>query len=210
MAHVTLDHGEAFDRGIQHEETKQLCFFNVSSVPVEKVWTFDAALLPWDSETVNGNVGIPVVYKVKNAQSAGLCQHALRGGKVRVYQEDGHGGTILLGEDAVPLVPVGEDMEACNLKYERKDASTLEFMVTLPPRGQENLTMHDHRRDLPVKVEITRNFPTVHWDLTPAGDHGTFAKVDVDTVKFSLELDARANSVFTYALTTRFGRRANP
>ncbi len=214
-ARVMLDYGEAFDRGLQHEETKQLLFFAAPAVPVEKVWTFDAAVLPWDPEKVDGNVGIPVSYKVKNEAAGGLGDFALWGGKVRVYQDDGHGGTIVLGEDAAELVPVGEDMEiqigdsrdivvtqrkmrdarinqrrnvhdqvvlydtdeiitakienfkdqpavltlvqhipdqwdmeACNLEYEREDASTLKFKVTLPAHGKETLDMHYHRRNL--------------------------------------------------------------
>lgn len=215
LAQVLLDYGQAFERGIQHEETKQLLFFGAPKVPVEKVWTFDSATLPWDPEKVSGNVGIPVSYKVKNTAEAGLGQAALWGGKVRVYQEDGHGGTIVLGEDSSDLVPVGEDMaiqigdshdlvvtqrkmrderinlrrnnnntvilydtdevitakmenfkdkpatltlvqhipgqwdmEACNLKFERKDADTLEFKVQLPPHGEQNLNMHYHRRNV--------------------------------------------------------------
>jgi hypothetical protein len=110
-ARVLLDYGEAFERGILHEETKQLLFLKAGEVPIEKTWTFDAAQKPWDPELVSGNVGIPVTYKIQNAKSSGLGQFALNGGKVRVYQDDGSGSTIVLGEDRPGLVPVGEDME---------------------------------------------------------------------------------------------------
>jgi len=220
-ARVLLDYGEAFEQGIDHEETKQMLFLSEPNVPVRKIWTFDAAKLPWDPEQLNNqNVGIPVSYEVTNSQQSGLGEFALWGGKARLFQQDGHGSTIFLGEDNAALVPVGEkmelyigdsrdivvtqrkmrdaqieirknnsgsivlfdtdeiitakienfkdspavltmiqhipgqwDMEACNLKYTKKDASTLKFEIELPARtekgpGVKELTMHYHRRNV--------------------------------------------------------------
>lgn len=220
-ARVLLDYGEAFEQGIDHEETKQMLFLSEPNVPVRKIWTFDAANLPWDPEQLNNqNVGIPVSYEVVNSDKAGLGKFALWGGKARLFQQDGHGSTIFLGEDNASLVPVGEkmefyigdsrdivvtqrkmkdgkieirknnegaivlydtdelitakienfkdspavltmiqhipgqwDMEECNLKYVKKDASTLKFEIELPARtekgpGAKELTMHYHRRNV--------------------------------------------------------------
>ncbi len=220
-ARVLLDYGEAFEQGIDHEETKQMLFLNEPNVPVRKIWTFDAATLPWDPEQLNNeNVGIPVSYEVVNSDKSGLGEFALWGGKARLFQQDGHGSTIFLGEDNASLVPVGEkmelyigdsrdivvtqrkmkdaqteirknndgdvvlfdtdelitakienfkdspavltmiqhipgqwDMEECNLKYTKKDASMLKFEIELPARtekgpGTKELTMHYHRRNV--------------------------------------------------------------
>jgi len=220
-ARVLLDYGEAFEQGIDHEETKQMLFLSEPNVPVRKIWTFDAANLPWDPEQLeNQNVGIPVSYEVANSDKGGLGKFALWGGKARLFQQDGHGSTIFLGEDHASLVPVGEkmelyigdsrdivvtqrkmrdaqieirknndgrivlydtdeiitakienfkdspavltmiqhipgqwDMEACNLKYVKKDASTLKFEIELPARtgkgpATKELTMHYHRRNI--------------------------------------------------------------
>jgi hypothetical protein len=132
-----------------------------------------------------------------------------------VFQKDGHGSTIFLGEDYTKSVPVGEkmdiyigdsrdvvvtqhkmlnkrinvrrndknrivlydtdelikstvenfkdkpailtmvqhingqwDMAECNMKYKRKDASTLEFEIVLLPHGKSQLIMHYHRRNV--------------------------------------------------------------
>ena len=214
-ARVLLDYGEAFDLGISHEETKQILFFKAGPVAVEKVWTFDAALKPWDPEKLDRNVGIPVSYRIENSQNNQLGASALWGGKVRVFQEDGHGGVIFLGEDRVGLIPVGEklevgigdsrdlvvtqrrmrdrkinirrnrdnavvlydtdemiraivenfkdapatltliehipgqwDMAECNMNYERRSASRIEFRIELPPRGKKTLIMQYHRRNI--------------------------------------------------------------
>jgi hypothetical protein len=221
QARVLLDYGEAFEQGIDHEETKQMLFLTEPNVAIRKIWTFDAAKLPWDPEKLeNRNVGIPVSYEITNSPQNRLGKFALWGGKARIFQEDGHGGTIFLGEDNAALVPVGEkmelyigdsrdivvtqrkmrdaqidiqrnhsnqavlfntdeiitakienfkdspavltmiqhipgqwDMEECNMKYVKKDASTLKFEIELPARTQagpaaKELTMHYHRRNV--------------------------------------------------------------
>jgi len=220
-ARVLLDYGEAFEQGIDHEETKQMLFLKSPKVPITKVWKFDAALLPWDPEKLeNQNVGIPVSYRIVNEAKSSLGEFALWGGKARLFQDDGHESTIFLGEDTTGLVPVGEkmelyigdsrdivvtqrkmqdtrvvthknsrgdvvlydtdeqitakienfkdsvadltmiqhipgqwDMESCNMKYEKKDANTLEFEIQLPARTEagpavKELKMTYHRRHL--------------------------------------------------------------
>jgi hypothetical protein len=63
-------------------------------------------------------------------------------------------------------------------------------------------------RDIGVKVEIQRNFPTQYWNLERSGDFGQFEKVDLDTVKFTLVLETRSAKKFEYVLTTYHGVRA--
>jgi hypothetical protein len=220
-ARVLLDYGEAFEQGIDHEETKQMLFLKSPKVPITKVWKFDAAKLPWDPEKLeNQNVGIPVSYRIVNEAKSNLGEFSLWGGKARLFQDDGHESTIFLGEDVTGLVPVGEkmelyigdsrdivvtqrkmqdtrvvthknnrgdvvlydtneqitakienfkdgvavltmiqhipgqwDMESCNMKYEKKDANTLEFEIQLPARSEagpavKELKMTYHRRHL--------------------------------------------------------------
>jgi hypothetical protein len=220
-ARVLLDYGEAFEQGIDHEETKQMLFLKSPKVPITKVWKFDAAVQPWDPEKLeNQNVGIPVSYRIVNDANSSLGEFALWGGKARIFQDDGHGSTIFLGEDMTGLVPVGQkmelyigdsrdivvtqrkmqdsriitqknnrgepvlydtneqitakienfkdspaaltmvqhipgqwDMESCNMKYEKKDAGTLEFEIQLPARTEagpavKELKMTYHRRHI--------------------------------------------------------------
>ena len=47
----------------------------------------------------------------------------------------------------------------------------------------------------------------VAWELTKAGDFGKYEKVDFDTVKFTLELPARSQKVFTYTTRKYQGKR---
>ena len=44
------------------------------------------------------------------------------------------------------------------------------------------------RGTLPVKIAITRNFDSPYWNLTRNGAIENYEKVDLDTVKFTIEL----------------------
>ncbi len=112
-ARVLLDYGEAFEQGINHEETKQMLFLNDPNVPIRKVWKFDAATLalgPGEARKPERRHPRQLRDHQQQGQS-GLGRFALWGGKARIFQQDGHGGTIFLGEDNAALVPVGEKME---------------------------------------------------------------------------------------------------
>ena len=65
----------------------------------------------------------------------------------------------------------------------------------------------NNTRNVAAKVEIQRNFSTPDWTLTREGDFGDYEKVDLDTVKFTLELPPRSKKEFRYVLTTRHGLR---
>jgi hypothetical protein len=56
-------------------------------------------------------------------------------------------------------------------------------------------------------TEITRNFNTQSWDLKRTGELDSFEKVDLNTVKFTVELPAHAKKTFEYTLTIYQGVR---
>jgi hypothetical protein len=62
-------------------------------------------------------------------------------------------------------------------------------------------------RNIHAKVEIRRNFHTPYWELEKSGGVDEFEKVDVDTVKFMLDLQPRCAKEFEYVLTTYHGIR---
>jgi len=62
-------------------------------------------------------------------------------------------------------------------------------------------------REIPVRVEIKRNFGTSYWTLAKSGDFGEYEKVDLDTVKFTLSLRPRSEKKFEYVVRTYHGTR---
>src|SRR3972149_9074203 len=156
-AKVLLDYGEAFEQGIDHEETKQLLFLKAGKVPITKVWKFDAAMLPWDPEKLeNQNVGIPVSNRIKNDSNSGLGQFALWGGKARIFQDDGHESTIFLGEDVTDLVPVGEKTELY-IGDSRDIVVTQRKMtdnrINLRKNNKEQVILYDTDEVITAKIE---------------------------------------------------------
>ena len=207
-ARVLLDYGEAFEQGIDHEETKRMLFLKAPQVPVTKVWTWDVRKIPphmWDPSRVeNENVGIPVSYRIVNDEPSGLGEFSLWGGKARLFQDDGHGSTIFLGEDNVPLVPVGEKMELyigdsrdiVVTQKKMKDAR-----INLRKNDRERVVLYDTDEIITAKIENFKDGPAVltmiqqipgQWDMEKC--NLTYKKKDASTLEFEIELPARTDS----------------
>lgn len=207
QAKVMLDYGEAFQQGIKHEETKQLLFFKAPDVPIEKVWRFDARKLPWDPEKVDGNVGIPVSYRIENSKKTGFGEFALWGGKVRLFQRDGHKSTIFLGEDRTALTPVGEEMDIY-IGDSRDIVVTQRKMrdkrVNLRKNNHGNVILYDRDVLVTAKIENFKDKPAVltmiqqipnEWEMEECSHK--YEKKDYQTLEFELELKPKAKVDFS-------------
>ncbi|HUW18280.1 MAG TPA: hypothetical protein VMW16_03180 [Sedimentisphaerales bacterium] len=209
-ARVLLDYGESFEQGIDHEETKQMLFLEKAKVPITKVWTFDAAALPWDPEKVeNKNVGIPVSYRIVNDDKSSLGEYALWGGKARLFQDDGHESTIFLGEDVTGLVPVGEKMELY-IGDSRDIVVTQQKMretrINLQKNTSEQPVLFDTDEIITAKIENFKDSPAVltmiqhipgQWDMekcTMDGKKAQYERKDAYTLEFEIKLPARSGS----------------
>ena len=227
-ARVLLDYGEAFEQGIDHEETKQMLFLKADTVPITKIWTFDAAKLPWDPEKLdNKNVGIPVSYRIVNDAQSKLGQFALWGGKARLFQDDGHESTIFLGEDRSALVPVGEKMElyigdSRDIVVTQRKMQDARVVTHKNKRGDP--VLYDTNEEIVAKIENFKDGPAVltmiqhipgQWDMETCtldgralrlGTH--YKKKDANTLEFEIELPARTDDgPAVKELTMRYHRR---
>jgi len=228
QARVLLDYGEAFEQGINHEETKQMLFLTEPNVPIRKIWTFDAEKLPWDPEKLeNKNVGIPVSYEVTNSQQNRLGKFALWGGKARIFQEDGHGSTIFLGEDNASLVPVGEKMElyigdSRDIVVTQRKMRDAQIDIVKNHAGQ--IVLFNTDEIITAKIENFKDSPAVltmiqhipgQWDMEQCTLDGKalslgagYTKKDANTLKFEIELPARTQAgPAVKELTMHFHRR---
>jgi len=201
-ARVLLDYGEAFEQGIDHEETKQMLFLKADKVPITKVWTFDAATLPWDPEKLeNKNVGIPVSYRIVNEAKSRLGEFALWGGKARLFQDDGHESTIFLGEDVTGLVPVGEKMElyigdSRDIVVTQRKMKDSRIVTHKNNKGEP--VLYDTDEEITAKIENFKDSPAVltmiqhipgQWDMESCNME--YKKKDANTIEFEIELPAR-------------------
>ena len=179
-----------------------MLFLKANQVPITKVWTFDAAKLPWDPEKLeNKNVGIPVSYRIVNEAKSGLGDFALWGGKARLFQDDGHESTIFLGEDVTGLVPVGEKMELYI-------GDSRDIVVTQRKMRDSRIVTHKNNKGQPVlydtdeqitaKIENFKDGAAVltviqhipgQWDMESCNME--YKKKDASTLEFEIELPAR-------------------
>lgn len=141
-------------------------------------------------------------------------------GLVKVFRRLGDQQHLsYVGHQTIKYIPKGEEV-ALNLGASEDvsvKAKVMEAFTDYYEWKDDNITGWDEHitcrievsnsRDIPVNVEIRRNFPVTAWELTNEGDYGTFAKVDKDTVQYALELPPHGKSQFTYRLVLHQGTR---
>jgi hypothetical protein len=201
-AQLVLDYGQSYEQGIQHEETKQLAFFESPAMPIKKIWKWDSQLQAWDPQQQRDNVGIPVTYRLANKTESGMGKKALWGGKVRVYQKDRQDSEILLGEDEAVLTPVGEDM-AVYIGDSRDLVVTQRKMVdqriNLRKNTWSQIVLFDNEEILETKIENFKDSPAVltlvehiadEWEMKNSNLPFTFK--DANTIEYEIELAPRS------------------
>jgi len=63
-------------------------------------------------------------------------------------------------------------------------------------------------RKLPIRLEVKRNIPVKKWDIENKGECGVYEKEDLDTVKYTLDMQPETKREFEYIVTTYHGTRA--
>ncbi len=194
--------------------SKRLLSFDVDEVPVVNLYKYEEE-----------RYGTSVVrfLSFKNDKEHELGETPIPGGLLKVYRTAGDDGHLsYTGQSSFKYIPVDEDVEL-NLgavadivvKPKLMDFKTenYEFDRRGNVSGWDEIRTFDievkNTRDIGVKVEIKRNFNTSIWKLTRSGDFGKFEKVDMDTVKFTLELKPRSAKKFEYVLRTYHGTRTD-
>jgi hypothetical protein len=194
--------------------SKRLPSLTAEEVPVVNLYKF---------EEERYGLSVMRFLSFKNDEEHKLGTTPIPGGTLKVFRTaDAEGHVSYAGQSSFKYVPVDEDVElelgsVENILVEPKLMNTRSegFLFDRDGNIEGWIEVQDFKmevkntRNLPVRVEVRRNFPTPHWDLKPDGDHGQYEKVDLDTVKFTVDLPARSEKIFTYELKTRYGRRAD-
>jgi len=190
--------------------SKRLLSFDVDEVPVVN-------LCKYEEERYGRNVVRFLSFK--NDEEHNLGETPIPGGLLKVYRTaDDKGHLSYTGQSSFKYIPVDEDVElnlgpVANVVVEPKLMDLKTKNYRFDHRG--NISGWDevrtfkieirNTREIPIKVEIRRNFNTQYWKLDTSQD---FEKIDLDTVKFTLQLKPRSTEEFNYVLTTYHGVRA--
>jgi hypothetical protein len=199
---------------IPHGWSKRLPSFDVEGIPVINLYKYEEE-----------RYGTQIVrfLSFKNDKDHKLGETPIPGGTLRVYRNAGSAGHFSYeGQSSFKYIPVDEDVELSlgsvatvivtpTLVDFKTDHYLFDHNGTIS--GWDELREFEikakNTRDVPVKVEIRRNFKSSSWELIKAGDFDAYEKVDLDTVKFTLLLNSHGAKTFRYVLTTRHGRRAD-
>ena len=198
MSKILLNYGEAFEKSVRDSETKQLLFFQKTGLPIQKTFKWDASSKPWDPELVSDNVGIPLYYTLHNTKEKGLGENTLWNGKTRVFQQDGHGSTIFLGEDTIDLVPVGDKMELYigdSRDIVVKQKKTMDRMINVRRNTSDGVVLYDNEekiettienfKDKPGTIILTQSIPG-EWTMNKCTSE--YELKDHETLEFSVDL----------------------
>jgi hypothetical protein len=192
--------------------SKRLPSFDADEVPVVNLYKYE--------EERYGNQVVRFL-NFKNDEEHKLGETPIPGGMLKVYRTVDRADHLSYeGQSSFKYIPVGEDVElnigaVQNVVVEPKlmDYSTANYMfdsdrdITGWDEIREFRIKVKNTRDLPVKVEIKRNFNTSYWELEKYGDFDEYEQLDKNTVEFTLQLKARSAKEFTYVLTTFHGKR---
>jgi hypothetical protein len=192
---------------------KRLPSFQANEVPVENLYEYEEE-----------RFGPAVVrfLSFKNDKDHKLGETPIPGGQMEVYRTaDAERHLSYEGQSSFKYIPVDEDVELSlgavgNVVVEPKLMDFKSDNYLFDNHGDvigwdETRAFRfkvKNTRDVAVRVEVTRNFGTPHWDLKNTDATAVYEKIDLDTAKYTLALEPRSEKVFSYVLTTHLGRRA--
>jgi hypothetical protein len=193
--------------------SKRLMSFDVDGVPVVNLYKFEEERYGPD---------VTRFLSFKNDEAHKLGQTPIPDGDLTVYRAaDAQKHLSYEGQSSFKYIPVNEEVQLDlgavadvvvepNLIETKTD--NYRFNNTRDVSGWDEIQVFHvsvrNTRDVAVKVEITRNFDNPAWDLQRNGPADGFEKVDLDTVKFTIELPPHSKKAFEYTLTTYNGVRA--
>jgi hypothetical protein len=196
--------------------TKRLPSFAKNNIPVVNLYKYE--------EERFGN-SVTRFLSFKNDKEHNLGIEPLPDGLIKVSRKLDEAGHIsYVGAADSKYIPIDEDVElnlgsARDIEVETKlmDYKTLNYLFNASGNNisgwdaeKEYEIKVSNYRPLPVKVEIIRNFPHQYWEISHKGDSGVYEKTDLDSVKFTLELEPNTDKIYTYKLTLHEGDRRQP
>lgn len=184
-----------------------------ADVPFRKVLVWDAARMPHDPSREAAAVGLPVYYEFPNDAAHGLGAALLAAGKVRLFQDDGRGGTAFLGEDGLAASAVGETV-AFSVGESRDVVVTRKHLETRRTRevggAGDRAVLWDERLVFEVTVEnfkaaaaavrVVDHF-TETWDVAEASHR--WSRPDAESLRFDLDLAPGESEVVRFAVDRR-------
>ena len=200
---------------IPNQWGKRLPSFNIKDIPIRNLYRFEAERY--------GNAAHRLVY-FRNDKEHQLGNEPLPDGKIKVFREINDKQSLAYtGQVQSKYIPVNQEVEldfgaAREVKIEpvlmSEQTENYQFNnkgnISGFDRIQQWEIKLENNRDIPISVEVWRNFSNAYWDIDNARNNkGKFHKVDIDSVKYTVELPPQSKSTLVYTLTQYEGERQN-
>ena len=193
--------------------SKRLPSFEADEIPVVNLYKFE-----------ENRYGPAVIRYLSftNDEEHELGETPIPGGGMKVYRTvDDEAHLSYEGTSSFKYIPVGEDVElnlgpVSNVIVEPKLMDEKTDNYRFDNKGNINGWDEIRRfkldikntRDLPVKIEIKRNFHPHTWDIKNIGKAKKYYEnIDMNTVKYTLTLEPQSKQTLEYELTTYQGTR---
>jgi hypothetical protein len=194
---------------IENTWSKRLLSFDVQDVNVINLYKYE--------QERYGNSVIRFL-SFTNDEKHELGKTPIPGGMLKVYRNvDKEDHLSYEGQSEFKYIPVNEDVElnlgaVANVVVEPKlmdfRTENYEYGSNGDITGWDEIRKFEievrNTRDVPIKVEIKRNFPTQYWQVTSPDKYEGF---DVDTIKYTLEMKPVSKQKISYTLRTYQGTR---
>ena len=192
---------------IPNSWSKRLPSLDVEDIPVVNLYKYE--------EEMYGN-NVTRFLSFKNDEEHELGETPIPGGAMKVYRDLSDKKHLsYTGQSSFKYIPVNEKVEL-NLGA----VKNIVVKPTLMNKKTENYRYNNkgnisgwdeiqtwkmeikNTRDIPVEIEIKRNFQTNYWDIETKQK---YEKHDKDTIKIKLKLKPGENKNFQYTLTKYHG-----
>lgn len=198
---------------IPNQWAKRLPSFTTKKIPVVNLYKYDPDMY--------GNEQVRRFLSFKNDKDHKLGQTPIPGGQLRAFRTtDAKQHLAYIGASSFKYIPVKEDVEldlgaVRNVIVDGKQMKLEKEKYLFDGRGningwdvvRTNQTTVKNTRNLPARVQITWNMGDQYWDLKHDLKPAEYEKVDLKTVRFTVELPARSKKVFTTTIREYYGKR---
>ncbi len=174
---------------LKSNQQKQIAFFSAASVPVKKVFRYNA----FRDETK-----VEVVLSFKNSKKNGLGVPMPKG-IFRIYQKDEE-SSAFLGEDHIEHTPRKKEIaltvgKAFDLSGQRVVKSKKKVYKNSILEEIE-ITLENHKTDDDVIIEVIETIYATQWSIKES--NFKYKKEDYNTVKFSIPVPANSKTILNY------------
>ncbi len=135
------------EKALGLNETREVPTQQISGIPIRKTYTSDPVEFGY-LDRAQDKLNVPMHYVIKNAGGA-LGKTALPEGKMRIFQDDGKGGSAFLGEDHGAFTPPDDEM-ALYLGLARD----IVVRRTIERNERQRITGNLYRYEITLKYEI--------------------------------------------------------